>query len=205
MTASGRRGKLCVLSAPSGTGKTTISSRLGASGAVVIAISYTTRPPRGEEKNGQSYFFVSRPDFEKMRTAGRLLEWAEVYGNFYGTDAEWVQTQLDDGRNVLLELDCQGALQVKEKVPAAVLLFVQPPNMEALRQRLVGRGEDTPKTVERRLQAAAAEMQQKNRFDYVIINNDLDTAINEIQAILCGHGIQQGTKTSWQEQYLKTS
>lgn len=188
----GVAGGLFVLSAPSGAGKTTISRRLQQDGAICVSVSHTTRPPRPTEKNGESYFFVGRGEFEALRTADGFLEWADVYGNLYGTSAAWVNAQLAAGRNVLLEIDCQGARQVKAKRPETTAIFVAPPSMESLRQRLIARGEDEESVIARRLNAAAAEMAQQHYFDYVIINDDLETAVRRILAIVGGKEAKNG-------------
>ncbi|MGI9297107.1 MAG: guanylate kinase [Gammaproteobacteria bacterium] len=173
-----------VISAPSGTGKTTISGRLRRTGLLRVSISHTTRPPRAGERNGAEYFFVGRDEFLRMRDGGGFLEWAEVFGNYYGTGAEWVRNQLAAGADILLEIDVQGARQVKKAAPEAVLIFIRPPSVAALAARLKKRGNDAPEVVARRLAAAEAEIARAGEFDYGIINDDLDRAVAEIRAII---------------------
>ena len=177
-------GRLFILSAPSGAGKTTVSRRLREEGLARVSISHTTRPPRPGEEEGREYFFVDRDEFTRMQNAGLFLESAEVYGNLYGTSAEWVQSQLGRGQNVLLEIDTQGAGKVKRALPAAVSIFLRPPSLEALRQRLTGRGQDSPEVVARRLAGAKNEMARENEYDCVIINDDLETAVAQAREIL---------------------
>lgn len=177
-------GRLFVISAPSGAGKTTISSRLQEGGLLRVSVSHTTRPPRAGEKDGGEYFFVGREEFLRMRDEGAFLEWAEVFGHYYGTGAEWVRGRLAERADILLEIDVQGARQVRRAMPEAVLIFIRPPSADALAARLKSRGKDAPEVVARRLKAAAAEMARANEFDHVIINDDLERAIAEIRAVI---------------------
>ncbi len=179
-------GKLFVISAPSGTGKTTISNRLRESGVVQVAISYTTRAPREGEEHGREYFFVDKNAFMQMQTDGAFLEHAEVFGNYYGTSAEWVRRQLKKSANILLEIDVQGALQIKKQMPDTVLIFIRPPSLADLETRLMRRGKDDAATIARRLQCAAAEIAYTERFDYVIINDNLERAFAEIRSVIIG-------------------
>ncbi|MGI9338442.1 MAG: guanylate kinase [Gammaproteobacteria bacterium] len=176
-------GHLIVLAAPSGTGKSTIVGRLRDSGAVMLSISHTTRPPRAGERHGEQYFFTGEEEFESMRERGAFLEWARVHDNYYGTSAQWVLDQLACGKKVLLEIDCQGARQVRGKIPF-VGIFVSPPSMDELRRRLQKRGSDSAADIVRRLAAAEAEMRSRDEFDHVIINDDLDTAVQKISGII---------------------
>lgn len=177
-------GRLFVISAPSGAGKTTITNRLRQTESLQVSISYTTRAPRDGEADGREYFFVGREEFFRIRDGGGFLEWAEVFGNYYGTSAEWVNKQSAAGENVLLEIDVQGARQIKGKMPESVLIFIRPPSAAALESRLRGRGNDSPAAVARRLAAAEAEMAHSAEFDHIVINDDLERAVGEIRAIL---------------------
>ena len=181
-------GRLFILSAPSGAGKTTVSRRLQAAGLARVSVSHTTRPPRPGEENGREYFFVDRRQFAAMRDAGIFLESAEVYGNLYGTSAEWVRDQLARGQNVLLEIDPQGARNVKRNAPDAVSIFLRPPSVQALRDRLQRRGQDSAEVVARRLAAARDEIARQNEYDCVIINDNLEKAVAQAQQILLGKG-----------------
>ena len=160
-------GRLFILSAPSGAGKTTVSRRLREEGLARVSISHTTRPPRPGEEEGREYFFVDRDEFTRMQNAGLFLESAEVYGNLYGTSAGWVQSQLGRGQNVLLEIDTQGAGKVKRALPEAVSIFLRPPSLDALRQRLTGRGQDSPEVVARRL--AGAKMKWRGKMSTIAL------------------------------------
>lgn len=188
------RGQLFVLSAPSGTGKTSISSRLSAMGLVRVSVSHTTRSPRGSEKPDENYFFVSSDDFFAMRDAGVFLEWAEVYGYYYGTSRAWVEEQLAGGVNVLLEIDCQGARKIADEPQLApVSIFVCPPSQEHLRERLNNRRQDKPETIKRRLAAAEREIAQKKHFDYVIINDELTSAVNQAAEVIRRHSVSRNS------------
>lgn len=169
-------GRLFVIAAPSGAGKTSIASRLAAEGLVDLSVSHTTRAPRGGEADGGAYFFVSEDEFARMRENGEFLECACVYGHWYGTSRAWVGERLAAGRHVLLEIDCQGAAQIRRLAPAAVLIFIAPPSLAALRERLRRRREDAPEVMARRLAAAEAEMAQRTKFDHVVVNDCLETA-----------------------------
>lgn len=176
-------GRLFVLSAPSGAGKTTIAARLREAQVVSLSVSHTTRPPRPGEKSGESYFFVSEEEFFRMRDADIFLEWAEVYGNYYGTSRIWVEERLAQGENVLLEIDCQGAQRIRELNLPTVMIFLSPPDVETLRQRLIARNDVDEHTLKRRLAAAESEIAQKERFDHVIVNDQLERAVDEITSL----------------------
>lgn len=175
-------GRLFVISAPSGAGKTTLTRMLlAADPAIRLSISHTTRAPRPGEQNGREYHFVDVATFKSMQDAGDFLESAEVHGNFYGTSRRWIAGQRLAGSDVLLEIDWQGAQQVRRVFPDAIGIFVLPPSVEELRRRLVGRGQDSDEVIARRVAAARAEMVHVNEFDYVIINKDLDQALNDLK------------------------
>jgi len=178
-------GNLYVVAAPSGAGKTTLVRMLLASEAGVnLSISHTTRSPRPGETDGREYHFVAVDVFRAMISRGEFLEWAEVHGNFYGTSKSRIAEQLAAGSDVLLEIDWQGAQQVRQQFPEAIGIFILPPSMEELTRRLTGRGTDAPEVVERRLAAAQAEMRHVGEFDYVIINDQLDQALDDLRAVV---------------------
>ncbi len=176
---------LFVISAPSGAGKTSVVRALIQTDIdVTLSVSYTTRPPRRDEVNGRDYFFVDHADFKAMQTRNEFLESAEVYGNFYGTSRQWIEETMAAERDVLLEIDCQGAQQVHALYPQAVSIFILPPSLETLKHRLEQRGLDEGKVIERRLSAARDEISHLNRFDYAVVNHELETAVQEIACII---------------------
>lgn len=178
-------GNLFIVAAPSGAGKTSlVKELLAADTGIQLSISYTTRTPRPGEVNGQHYHFVSREIFEQMLERGDFLESAEVYGNFYGTSQPWIAASRNTGRDILLEIDWQGAAQVRKLIPEAIGIFILPPSVEALRQRLTGRGQDSEDVILRRVAAARADISHVGEFDYVIINDDFDTALQDLLAVV---------------------
>jgi guanylate kinase len=184
-------GHLYIVAAPSGAGKTTLVKLLLENDpGIRLSISYTTRPPRPGEQNGHDYHFVSVPDFLDKIARGDFLEWAEVHGNHYGTSKSWIETELAAGRDVLLEIDWQGAQQVRKLFPAAIGVFILPPSLDALRRRLSGRGTDSAEVISRRLAAAQDEMRRVGEFDYVIINDDLPQALADLLAVVRASRLQ---------------
>lgn len=176
---------LFVISAPSGAGKTSvIRTLLQTDINLTLSISYTTRPPRRDEKNGHDYFFVDHATFKDMQARGEFLESAEVHGNLYGTSRKWIEETMAAEQDVLLEIDCQGAQQIRTVYPQAASIFILPPSMEALKQRLEQRGQDENKVIERRLAAARSEISHVNRFDYVVVNHELETAARDVACIV---------------------
>ncbi|MEO1766343.1 guanylate kinase [Thiobacter aerophilum] len=178
-------GNVFVVSAPSGAGKTSlVRALLEADPQVKLSVSYTTRPPRPGEVDGVHYHFVSVERFLEMLNRGDFLESAQVYGNYYGTSQRWIEEQLAAGTDILLEIDWQGAQQIRRLMPQAVSIFILPPSLEALRARLNGRGQDPEEVIERRLAAAREDMSHVGEFDYVIINDDFATASLDLQAVV---------------------
>lgn len=178
-------GILFIVSAPSGAGKTTlVRALLEAEPGVKLSVSYTTRPPRAGETDGRDYHFVTPEVFDRMAAAGDFLESAEIYGHRYGTSRHWVGEQLGGGADLLLEIDWQGARQVRRLMPGAVAIFVLPPSLEALEQRLRARRQDSPEVIARRLSAAREEIGHVGEFDYVIINDEFDRAAQELRSII---------------------
>ncbi|WP_185957700.1 guanylate kinase [Tepidiphilus olei] len=178
-------GTLYIVTAPSGAGKTTlVHAVLEREPGLALSISYTTRPPRPGEIDGRDYRFIDREEFLRLRDRGELLEWAEVHGNYYGTSRTWIEDQLQQDRDVLLEIDWQGARQVRRIFPQAVSVFILPPSIATLEARLRGRGTDSEATIARRLAAAREEMRHVEEFDYVIINDRLERAIDELTAVV---------------------
>lgn len=179
------RGMLIVVSSPSGGGKGTLIDRvLKTVPGVSYSVSYTTRAPRPGEQNGREYFFVSKPEFEAMIGRGELLEWADVYGHLYGTSRGQVNHERGNGKDIILEIDVQGAESVRHLVDDAVTVFILPPSFELLRQRLVARGTDAPADLERRLHGAPAEVEQYAHFQYVILNDDINRASAQLASVI---------------------
>ncbi len=176
---------MIVVSAPSGAGKTTVVHRLlSEMPGLRFSVSHTTRAPRGHEREGVEYYFVDRATFEGLRDDGKLLEWAEVHGNLYGTGLEEEKRAHEDGVDLLLDVDVQGAAQVREKMPEAVTVFILPPSYEVLERRLRGRGEDDESTVKRRLAAAGQEIKAYKHYDFAIVNDDLDASVEALKSIV---------------------
>jgi len=180
-----RKGILFVISGPSGVGKGTIrEALLKRINDVKLSISATTRKPRVGEVDGKDYYFMLLSDFRQLIENEQLLEWAKVYDNFYGTPRQFVEDNLKKGQDVLLEIDIQGALQIKEKMPAGVFIFIAPPSLEELKMRLAKRGTDSPESLQLRLASCQWEMEQLKHYDYIVINKDLDNAVNAVCAII---------------------
>jgi guanylate kinase len=184
MTPSLRKGVLYIVSAPSGAGKTSlVKALLKTDPAIRLSVSYTTRAPRPGETDGRDYHFVSRGQFESMLAEGEFLEHAEVYGNFYGTSKGGIARDLNAGQDILLEIDWQGAEQVRQHFSESASIFILPPSFGALRTRLSGRGQDSQEVIERRLAAAAQDVAHAGAFDYIIVNDDFDHALQDLVAI----------------------
>ncbi len=177
-----------VLSAPSGAGKTTIARRLGERrGDVAFSVSATTRTPRTGERHGRDYHFVGEAEFRRMIAAGELIEWAEVHGALYGTPLQNVRDAAAAGRFLVLDIDVQGARQIRAAVPEAVHVFIAPPSGEALVGRLTGRGSEDDQRVQRRLHNALNELGTAREFDHVVVNDDLDAAVRDVESVMDGH------------------
>ena len=158
---------------------------------IKVSVSYTSRPPRPAEVEGKDYHFVSRETFLSMAQQGDFIESAEVYGNLYGTSQSWIASEIASGRDILLEIDWQGAQQVRQKFPASIGIFILPPSLEALKYRLQGRAQDSVEVIAKRLQAAQADIAHVVEFDYVIINDILDDALRQLQAILVAESLRR--------------
>ena len=180
-----KAGCLFLVTAPSGAGKSSLVAQLlAADNEINLSISHTTRGPRPGEVNGREYHFVTVEEFETMRENNDFLEWAYVHGNYYGTSRKWIEEQLEAGRDVLLEIDWQGALQVKRMFPDVIGIFILPPSVDALRARLNNRATDSEEVIARRLAGAGAEMVHAGQFDYVIINEDFERATHDLIAVV---------------------
>ena len=178
-------GNLFVVAAPSGAGKSSlVKALLELDSRVQPSVSHTTRPPRGQEKHGREYFFVPADEFDQMVLGGAFVEWAHVHGQRYGTSRKAIEERIAQGADVILEIDFQGALQIKRIFANAVLIFILPPSWEELRSRLERRGEDSPEVIEVRLKNAAVELTQAREFDFVIINEVFERALFDLKAIV---------------------
>ncbi|HEY7658062.1 MAG TPA: guanylate kinase [Burkholderiales bacterium] len=178
-------GTLFIVSSPSGGGKTSlVKALLEAEPAVQLSVSYTTRPARPGEVGGRDYHFVTPPVFERMLAAGEFLESAVIYGNRYGTSQKWIERERAEGRDVVLEIDWQGAQQVRRLIRQVVSIFIMPPSPEVLESRLRGRGQDSEDVVARRLAAAREEISHVSEYEYVIINDDFDRAAQDLRSVI---------------------
>ena len=178
-------GHLYVVAAPSGAGKTTLVRLLFENDpGIRVSISTTTRAPRPGEEDGREYHFVDVEDFLEMVSRGEFLEWAEVHGNYYGTSKSWIEAQMSVGNDVLLEIDWQGAQQVRKAFPQAIGIFILPPSLPTLKERLAGRGTDSTEVIARRFAAARDEMRHVDEFEYVIINDDLQQALANLRSVV---------------------
>ncbi|MCB1513365.1 MAG: guanylate kinase [Hyphomicrobiaceae bacterium] len=189
-----RRGLLLVLSSPSGAGKTTLSRRLLAAeaGTIRMSVSVTTRKPRPGEVDGRDYRFVDKAEFTRLRDEGRLLEWAEVFDNFYGTERAQVEAAIEAGQDVLFDIDWQGARQLAETMSRdLVRIFVLPPSGKALEERLRARNQDPPEVVAKRMAKAADEISHWPEYDYVIVNHDVETCFVELMAIVTAERLRR--------------
>ena len=183
------KGRLFIFSAASGTGKTSLAKALVEQMPdLAFSVSHTTRAPRPGEQHGVHYYFVSRKEFDEMVAAGRFLEHATVFGNSYGTSRGAIENLLRQGKNIILDIDWQGARAVKEQMPEAVGIFILPPTRAALQERLTARGQDSPEVVESRMRAAVSEMSHYKEFDHVVVNDDFDAALGDLRAIIRGEG-----------------
>jgi guanylate kinase len=178
-------GNLFCVAAPSGAGKSSlVKALLELDARLAVSVSHTTRKPRGQEQDGREYWFTDEPTFRAMIERGEFFEWAQVHGNLYGTSRRAIEARLQRGEDVVLEIDWQGALQIKRLFPHAVLIFILPPSWQELRQRLMRRGEDGPEVIETRMSNARIEVAQARHFDFVIINSLFDTALFDLKAVV---------------------
>ena len=196
LSNAGSEGTLFIVAAPSGAGKSTlVNALLEREPDISLSISHTTRPPRPSEQYGRHYYFVEREEFQREVSEGIFLEHAEVHGNFYGTSRKTVQDLLHQGRDVLLEIDWQGAQQVRKAKPDCVGVFILPPSRPELERRLRGRGSDSEEVIERRLRNSRGEIAHAHEFDYIIVNDRFEDALDTLQAIV--RAVRQRTLLQW--------
>ena len=179
-----KKGILAIISGFSGAGKGTVVNRLLEKENYAVSISATTRAPRQGEIDGKNYFFKTRDEFENMIENNQLIEYAEYVGNYYGTPKDYVFQKLDEGYDVILEIEMQGALKVKEKFPETALIFITPPSADELKKRLVGRGTETEEQIDKRMSRAVDECPYMDKYDYIVVNDDLDECVDEMHNLL---------------------
>jgi guanylate kinase len=183
------KGRLFIFSAASGTGKTSLAKALVERlPDLAFSVSHTTRAPRPGEQHGVHYYFVNQAQFDEMVAADRFLEHAKVFDNSYGTSRAATENLLRQGKNIILDIDWQGARAIKEKMPESVSVFILPPSRAALEQRLTGRGQDSPEVIARRMRAAESEMSHYKEFDHVVVNDDFEAALKDLQVVIRGDG-----------------
>ncbi|MDG6791480.1 guanylate kinase [Glaesserella parasuis] len=190
-------GNLYIISAPSGAGKSSLINALLADlprSQVQLSISHTTRNPRPGEEHGVHYYFTQHEEFKRLIEQGHFLEWAEVFGNYYGTSLPMIERSLEQGIDVFLDIDWQGARQIRAKVPNVKTIFILPPSKVELEKRLIGRGQDSAETIAKRMSEAVSEMSHYNEFDYVIVNDDFQVALSELKSVLTAERLKQAAQ-----------
>jgi guanylate kinase len=201
MSSTPRKPVVYIISAPSGSGKSTLVNEILKSVTdLEFSISYTTRPPRGSEIDGRQYYFISRPEFEQMIRDNKFLEYAEVFGNYYGTAKCFLEEAEQKGRDLLLDIDVQGAEQIQRKLPDATSIFILPPDRKTLEERLRKRSEDREEVIQRRLQTATREIENYERYNYILVNDQLDESINCLRAIVRGERLLRTGDTLSEDQ-----
>lgn len=186
------QGNLFIVSAPSGAGKTSlVHALLACNQEIKLSVSYTTRTPRPGETEGKDYHFIDHANFLAMQKHGDFLEYAEVYGNLYGTSKSWIETEISKGHDILLEIDWQGAAQIRLAFPDCISIFILPPSLKALESRLQARGQDEPHVIMQRLNAAKEDIAHVGEFDYVIINDQLGIALQQLNAVVVATGLRR--------------
>lgn len=202
-----KKGLLIVISGPSGAGKGTVCKALfERNKGIQFSVSCTTRQPRENEKDGVNYFFTARDKFEKMIENNEFLEYAEVYGNYYGTPSAYVEKNLEEGKDVILEIDIQGALKVKNSYPSGVFVFILPPSMKELKNRITKRGSETPESLVRRFKSAFEELNYISNYSYVVLNDEVENAVEKLESIIlaekCRVDRLKENKSYFQEGYF---
>jgi guanylate kinase len=200
-----RKGSLIIVSGPSGAGKSALVAEvLATMPGLSFSVSCTTRMPRGSERNGVEYHFVTKDEFESRIARNEFLEWAEVYGNYYGTESKFIEDRLMEGRDVLLDIDVQGAKTLRQKRPDATTIFIMPPSYQILRKRLESRRLDKQYVIEQRLKIARNEIVHFRNYEYIIVNDSLDLSVQELKAILLGSRCRMALRTDAAESIIDT-
>ena len=199
-----QKGLLIVLSGPSGVGKGTVCSSLRQEQEdIIYSVSATTRNPRAGELDGSNYFFKTKEEFEKMIQNNELLEWAEYVGNYYGTPRAFVEETLNKGKDIILEIEVQGALKVKETYPDGIFVFLMPPSFEELKNRIIHRGTENPESLLNRMNVAREELQMMRHYDYAVVNDEVEKAVKRIQSIIEAERLRKERILPYYEQWLK--
>lgn len=197
-------GTVYIIAAASGTGKTSLVGVLVESlSNIITSISYTTRPRRASERDGESYFFIDEAEFKRMIKAGEFLEYAEVFGHYYGTSHLWVEQQIKQGTDVILEIDWQGAEQVKKLMPNCVSIFILPPSIQELKRRLTTRNQDEPEVINRRLAAAHEEISHCFEYDYIVVNDKFDVALVDLRSIIRAQNLVKAAQLIQQRKLIE--
>lgn len=191
------KGSLIVISGFSGVGKGTVVKRLVSDFGYDLSISATTRAPREGEVHGREYFFMERGEFENLIDYGGFIEWTQYVENYYGTPKKYVEESLNQGKNIILEIEVMGAMKIKEQYPDALLIFIAAPSINSLRERLAGRGTETDATINKRLKKATEEAGDMSRYDYIVVNDDLDTCISKVNAIIESYACRKANNTDF--------
>lgn len=199
-------GNLYIISAPSGAGKSSLINALLSdlpNNEVQLSISHTTRQPRPNEEHGTHYYFTAKEEFEKLIRQDHFLEWAEVFGNYYGTSLPMIEQSLQQGIDIFLDIDWQGARQIRQKLPNVKTIFILPPSKQELEKRLIGRGQDSLDVIQKRMDKAISEMSHYNEFDYLIINDDFQVALTQLKQILVAERLKQPVQAERHHLLLK--
>lgn len=199
------KGILIIVSAPSGCGKGTILAEVLKDDSFYYSVSATTRSPRPGEKDGVNYHFLTREQFEEKISGDGMFEYAEYCGNYYGTPKDKVLEKIDEGKNVILEIEVQGAMQIMKKCPEALSVFIAPPSVSELRNRLVNRGTESTEVIEKRVSEAAHEISFAEKYDYIIINDDLETAISDFKAVTRAYSLKAENQKNIIDEVLKNA
>lgn len=197
MAENKKRGSLIVISGFSGVGKGTVVKRLVSDCGYNLSVSATTRAPREGEVNGREYYFMERSDFENLIDYGGFIEWTQYVENYYGTPKKYVEESLEEGKDIILEIEVMGALNVKKQFPDALLIFISAPSISELRNRLAGRGTESEETIIKRLKKATEEVEDMDKYDYIIVNDDLEECINTVDSVIKSYGCRRDNQLNY--------